>query len=161
LEKKKVDEMAIVIEKAVKDALEERYGVEVAQLRCRHSESHAKWSFETTSIEVGGKPHELHPDFTNLKYYNWQWAGATFKYKNKQYEIVGYRSRNRKRPIVMKADGDEYKATPCGIESILKQSKNVQLVDEDTARSWGDFERMERQRKEQQSNREFEATFNY
>ena len=74
---------------------------------------------------------------------------------------MGYRSRNRKRPIVMKADGDEYKATPCGIESILKQSKNVQLVDEDTARSWGDFERMERQRKEQQSNREFEATFNY
>ena len=103
----------------------------------------------------------MHPDFINLKYYNWQWAGAKFTFKNLEYEIVGYRTRNRKKPILMKANGSEYKASPHGVEAILKQAQNVQLIDEETARSWGDFDEMERLREQGKSEREFELTSNY
>jgi len=161
MDKKTIDKMATEIEKAIKDVLEEKFGVQVDQLRCRHSESHAKWSFETTLTNGDQLPHELHPDFINLKYYNWQWAGAKFTLQNLEYEIVGYRTRNRKKPILMKANGDDYKASPHGVEAILKQAQNVQLIDEETARSWGDFDQMERLREQGKSEREFEATFNY
>ena len=161
MDKKTIDKMAVEIEKTIKDVLEEKFGVQVDQLRCRHSESHAKWSFETTVTNGDQLPHELHPDFINLKYYNWQWAGAKFTLKNLDYEIVGYRTRNRKKPILMKANGGDYKSSPHGVEAILKQAQNVQLIDEETARSWGDFEQMERLREQGKSEREFEATFNY